>query len=262
MNCGSWTLDCVHFNMSNSTASSKFTGSVFKKSGIPVKVVHGSPEGWITEFRIPLEKKSNAIFKRTIDVMFSILLLLLVFIWILPVIAIMIRLDSKGPVFFLQKRNKRMNRVFTCIKFRTMIPNDECDVLPADVDDKRITRMGRFMRKYYLDELPQLLNVLWGDMSLIGPRPYMMSDNLRYAAVVEHYHIRCRVKPGITGPAQLLGYGGDVSEHSRIIDRSEMDLLYVKNWSVILDLEILFRTFLKAFLNRKINCFRMYNELS
>jgi len=248
--------------MNNSTASSKFTGSVLKKSGVAVNVVHGSPEGWITQFQIPLEKKSNAIFKRTIDVVFSILLLVFVFSWVLPLIAIMIRLDSKGPVFFLQKRNKRMNSVFTCIKFRTMIPNDLSDELPADVDDKRITRMGRFMRKYYLDELPQLLNVLWGDMSLIGPRPYMMSDNLRYAAVVEHYNIRGRVKPGITGPAQLLGYGGAISEHSRIIDRFEMDLLYVKNWSVILDLEILFLTFLKTFLNRKINCFRIYNELS
>lgn len=248
--------------MKNSTASSAFMNSVLTRSDLKVNVIHASQDEW-TNFQIPLEKKSNAFFKRCFDVVLSVLLLLFLFSWMLPLIAIMIRIDSKGPVFFLQKRNKKMNGLFTCIKFRTMVPNEFADVLPAGAEDSRITRMGRILRKYYLDELPQLLNVLWGDMSLIGPRPYMVSDNLRYSVVVQHYHVRCRVKPGITGPAQLLGYGGAVSDHSRIEHRHKMDLLYVRNWSVILDLEIIFRTILKAFLSRKTTCFRIYDhELS
>src|SRR5579875_3680165 len=195
---------------------------------------------------LPLEKKYNLFFKRIFDFVFSSVLILCVFSWLLPVIALLIKIDSKGPVFFLQKRNKKNNDLFTCIKFRTMIVNEQADNLAAVEDDYRITRAGKFLRKNHLDEMPQLLNVCCGDMSLIGPRPYMIVDNQRYEDLIEHYSFRHRIKPGITGPAQLLGYTGNVSDIQKMANRVEMDFFYVKNWSLKLDIQILLHTFFKA----------------
>jgi putative colanic acid biosynthesis UDP-glucose lipid carrier transferase len=193
----------------------------------------------------PLAKKLNLFLKRTVDLVVSSLLILFIFSWLFPIVAILIWIDSKGPVFFLQKRNKKNGEVFTCIKFRTMVVNDEADVLPAYENDHRITRFGRILRNYHIDELPQLFNVLWGDMSLIGPRPHMFTDNQKYSEIFDFYHNRHQVKPGITGLAQVRGYVGATQDDERMKKRVKLDLFYIRHWSPVLDIKIIFLTFLR-----------------
>ena len=196
---------------------------------------------------LPLDKPFNRYCKRAADLTFSFLLLVLLFSWLLPLIALLIKLDSKGPVFFLQKRSGRNNLLFSCIKFRTMIVNHEADIKPAEENDKRITRIGKFLRNYYLDEIPQLLNVLKGDMSLIGPRPHMTSDDQRYKEEIDYYGIRRKVRPGITGLAQVLGFTGPVSDIKKMEKRVQLDIIYVRHWSIAMDVKIFFRTIGKFF---------------
>ena len=196
---------------------------------------------------LPLDKSFNRFCKRAADLTFSFLLLVLLFSWLLPLIALLIKLDSKGPIFFLQKRSGQNNLLFSCIKFRTMIVNHEADIKPAAENDKRITPIGKFLRNYYLDELPQLLNVLKGEMSLIGPRPHMTSDDLRYKDEIEYYEIRRKVRPGITGLAQVLGFTGPVSNIKKMEKRVQLDIIYVRHWSIALDIKIIFRTIGKFF---------------
>jgi len=193
----------------------------------------------------PLSRNVNLIIKRAIDLVTSSLLILFVFSWLFPIVAIVIWFDSKGPVFFFQKRNKKNGKVFTCIKFRTMVVNDEADVLPAYENDHRITSVGKFLRNYHLDELPQLFNVLWGDMSLIGPRPHMFTDNLKYGELFDFYEVRHQVKPGITGLAQVRGFVGATQDDERMKNRVKLDLFYIRHWSPVLDLKIIFLTLLR-----------------
>jgi putative colanic acid biosysnthesis UDP-glucose lipid carrier transferase len=191
----------------------------------------------------PLDKVLNRAIKRAVDMVIALLAIVLVLTWLVPIMAICIKLSSPGPVFFLQRRNKRNGEIFTCIKFRSMVVNKEADILPAAENDPRITKLGRFLRRYYIDELPQFLNVLWGDMSVIGPRPHMISDNLRYGEMVDQYFYRHKVKPGITGLAQVLGYVGNVGEDTqKIKDRVRLDIFYWRHWSLKLDLTVLLRT--------------------
>jgi lipopolysaccharide/colanic/teichoic acid biosynthesis glycosyltransferase len=199
----------------------------------------------LVPFRTPLENKWNLLYKRTIDLVFSTLLIIFLLSWLLPLLIILIKLDSRGAAFFLQKRNKRGGALFTCIKLRTMVLNNEADQLPADIDDRRITKVGKFLRRHHLDELPQLLNVWWGDMSLIGPRPYMISDNIKFEKFVNHYHTRDKVKPGITGLSQVLGLVGPVINNENVIERVIKDIYYINNWTLFLDLKIAYRTFFK-----------------
>jgi putative colanic acid biosynthesis UDP-glucose lipid carrier transferase len=196
------------------------------------------------ELNTPLHKRSNQIIKRFVDIVSSILLLM-IFSWLLPIIAVLIKLDSKGPVFFLQKRNKKNGGVFTCLKFRTMIVNDEADILPAYENDQRVTQFGKLLRKYHFDEIPQLLNVLWGDMSLIGPRPHMFADNARYEEILDFYSQRHMVKPGITGLAQVMGYVGSTEDTEKMKQRVQLDIFYIRHWSPGMDTKIIFRTFLR-----------------
>ena len=140
-----------------------------------------------------------------------------------------------------------VGRMFTCLKFRTMIVNKEADELPAHHNDQRITTIGRMLRRHHLDEWPQLLQVWWGDMSLIGPRPYMVSDNDRYADQIEHYAQRHSVKPGITGLAQSSGHFGYLLNPGEMNERVALDLEYVRNWSLSMDVKILSRTLMMAF---------------
>lgn len=195
----------------------------------------------------PLDIKANRLLKRSIDLAVSSLLLFTVFIVLLPFIALLIRLDSKGPIFFVQKRNKKKGLLFSCIKFRTMVVNEFADVLPAYLNDKRITRVGKYLRRYHLDELPQLLNVWWGDMSLVGPRPYMVSENEKFGRQIRHYPLRHQVKPGITGLAQSSGLFGCLVGSSEMQDRITLDLKYIHTWSFGLDLRILVRTLKMSF---------------
>jgi putative colanic acid biosynthesis UDP-glucose lipid carrier transferase len=196
---------------------------------------------------LPLNVGMNRLFKRSFDIIFSVLIIIGVVSWLMPVIAILIWVESKGPVFFLQKRNKKNGELFTCIKFRSMIINAEADILPASIYDKRITKVGRFLRDHYLDELPQIFNVLLGDMSLVGPRPHMVSDNLKYADQVDYYTYRHNVKPGITGLAQVLGYVGAAEDIQKMKERVSMDIFYQRHWSIKLDIIIMWKTILKPF---------------
>ncbi len=202
---------------------------------------------FITRLQLhPLENDLNRAVKRIIDITVSALVIFFFLSWLIPVISLLIRLDSKGPVFFLQKRNKRRGELFTCIKFRSMVNNADADILPAGKNDLRITRAGRFMRRYHLDELPQFFNVLWGDMSLIGPRPHMVSENVKFDGLIKNYSARHKVKPGLTGLAQVMGYIGETDQLHKMKARVNMDLFYIRNWSVKLDLLILYRTFCKT----------------
>jgi len=197
------------------------------------------------QLQLPLDKLSKRIIKRSGDIILSSFVIVGILSWLIPIMALLIKLDSKGPVFFLQKRNKRGGKIFTCIKFRSMIENEDADLLQATADDERITRLGRFLRNHYLDELPQFFNVFVGDMSFIGPRPHMVSDNNKYEELIEYYDYRHKVKPGITGLSQAMGYVGETKNIQAMRDRVQLDIFYVRHWSLRLDLKILRHTLRK-----------------
>lgn len=194
----------------------------------------------------PFNYRINGIVKRITDIFLSSLIIIFILSWLIPIVAVLIKLNSKGPIFFLQKRNKKNGEVFNCIKFRSMVVNEEADIMPALEDDKRITAIGRFLRRYYIDELPQLFNVFWGDMSLVGPRPHMISDNLRYDFLIKNYAYRHTVKPGITGLSQVMGYTGATADIKKMEKRINMDIFYVRHWSFKLDMFILYKTLFKS----------------
>ena len=166
--------------------------------------------------------------------------------WLLPLLALFIKLDSNGPVFFLQKRVGQNGKLFTCIKFRTMIRNDEADERQAEKDDERITKVGQILRKTNLDELPQFLNVWLGDMSVVGPRPHMLADCIRFSFVISSYSFRSMVRPGITGLAQVNGYHGPTEDYESIIIRYYWDAQYVRKVSLWLDLKLIMATTAKV----------------
>jgi putative colanic acid biosysnthesis UDP-glucose lipid carrier transferase len=195
--------------------------------------------------RLPLDNLYNRILKRIADLFISTIIITAILSWLIPIIALLIKIDSKGPVFFLQKRNKRNGRLFTCIKFRSMVENEDADNLPATADDERITKLGHFLRNHYLDELPQFFNVWIGDMSFIGPRPHMISDNSKYEELIEFYDFRHKVKPGITGLSQVMGYVGETKHLQAMRDRVQLDSFYVRHWSIALDLRIFWHTLRK-----------------
>lgn len=180
--------------------------------------------------------------KRVFDIVFSLLVMLLVFLWLFPIVALLITIDSKGGLFFVQQRNGLNNKVFRCFKFRTMVVNKDADFIAARENDHRITRIGNFLRISGLDELPQLINVLAGDMSIVGPRPHMVNDNLRFEKIAENYNNRTLVKPGITGLAQVNGYKGNTTDDQSIKIRTILDLKYVSKRNFSLDLQIIAAT--------------------
>lgn len=190
----------------------------------------------------PLDQMGNRAAKRCIDWLVATLLIVGVLSWLVPLVGLLIKLSSRGPVFFVQRRVKRGGQLFSCIKFRTMVPNKEADRTPAGENDPRITRLGHFLRRHHIDELPQLFNVWWGDMSLIGPRPYMIRDDQAYSRLVEAYGLRYQVKPGITGLAQSLGYFGLLQDSRHLHERVALDLEYIRDWSARLDWQIAWRT--------------------
>ena len=191
-------------------------------------------------------RKNYLLFKRIIDIVFSFLFIVLVLSWLLPIIAIWIKLDSKGPVFFWQKRTGINGKIFRCLKLRTMILNDDADEKPAEENDQRITRAGRFLRTTNIDELPQMLNVLVGNMSLVGPRPHMLSDCIRFSFVVSSYQFRNLVKPGLTGLAQTKGHYGPAKDYDSIVTRYYWDAEYVKKAGLWLDMKIIGATIIRS----------------
>ena len=188
------------------------------------------------------EKTNYLLFKRIFDISFSICFLLLVGVWLFPIIALLVWLDSRGPIFFVQKRVGKAGRSFNCIKFRTMIVNMEANKKQAEVDDQRITRIGRFLRNSSIDEIPQFINVLVGDMSVVGPRPHMHSDCIRFSRIVVGYKFRNFVKPGITGLAQVKGFRGPAGDFGSIFHRYQYDAFYIRNCNFLLDLRIVRKT--------------------
>ncbi|MBL7738087.1 MAG: sugar transferase [Chitinophagaceae bacterium] len=194
--------------------------------------------------RLVASRRYYLYFKRIADILFSALIILCVLSWLLPLIAIWIKLDSKGPVFFVQRRIGRNGKIFRCFKLRTMIANPEADERPAEDNDERITKAGRFLRKTNMDELPQLFNVLAGDMSLVGPRPHMISDCQRFSSVISSYKFRNLVKPGITGLAQIKGHHGVAKDYTAITQRYYWDAVYIRKANWKLDSKILSATML------------------
>lgn len=191
----------------------------------------------------PLSRFTNALFKRTIDTLASVLFFTVIGFWLFPIIAFLIKIDSKGPVFFIQKRYGFQDKVFNCFKFRTMVINEDSSIKVTTENDSRITRIGKFLRKTSLDELPQFFNVFKGEMSLVGPRPHMLLVDDHYKTKIGRYSIRSMVKPGITGLAQVNGLRGDTGNRDlEMKKRILADTYYVKNWSIALDVGIILKT--------------------
>ncbi len=193
--------------------------------------------------KFPLDYFTNFIIKRSFDILFSLIVLLGICSWLFPIIAILIKLDGPGPVFFLQKRYGYHNEIFNCFKFRTMRTNSDSAQKTTLPNDSRITKIGHFLRKSSLDELPQFINVLLGDMSIVGPRPHMILVDDHFKTKIGRYTLRSNVHPGITGLAQVNGLRGDHGDvNLKMKKRILADTFYVKNWSFVLDLVIILKT--------------------
>jgi exopolysaccharide biosynthesis polyprenyl glycosylphosphotransferase len=193
---------------------------------------------------VSLDELRNRIVKRIFDLFASVTFTVLVLSWLIPIVALFIKLDSKGPVFFIQKRTGRNNKAFGCIKFRSMVVNVEADTKQATRGDARITKVGAFLRKSSIDELPQFLNVIKGEMSLIGPRPHPISLNEKFTVYITKLMSRHYVKPGITGLAQCMGYRGETKDITDMENRYRLDRQYIENWTFWLDLKIIYLTVL------------------
>ncbi len=191
---------------------------------------------------IPLDQPQNQFIKRIFDVVFSTAFLLMTMSWLLPILAIIIKLDSRGPVFFVQLRSGQDNKPFKCLKFRSMKVNIEADAKQATKDDPRITKLGVFLRKSSIDELPQFFNVFLGSMSVIGPRPHMLKHTEEYSKLINTFMGRHYVKPGITGLAQCMGYRGETQTLADMENRVRLDRYYIENWTFWLDIKIIFLT--------------------
>ena len=196
--------------------------------------------------KIPMDEPFNKFVKRSFDIVLSLFIILGILSWLTPLLGLIIKLESKGPVFFKQKRNGLDYQEFFCYKFRSMRPNPEAHLHQVRKGDERITRVGRIIRKTSMDELPQFINVLKGEMSVVGPRPHMVSHTHMYAERIDKFMVRHFVKPGITGLAQVSGYRGEVESDSDIINRVKYDIFYLENWSLFLDLKIVFQTIYNA----------------
>lgn len=201
----------------------------------------------ITIRNIPLDDAELRFFKRVFDIVFSLFLFVCIFSWLFPIIILSIKLSSKGPIFFIQERWGINNKKIACYKFRSMNTSskdiDENGVYQQAVkNDKRVTKVGKFLRKTNLDELPQFINVLKGEMSIVGPRPHPTPLNLMSKSIVNNYSLRHLVKPGISGWAQIHGLRGSTEDPSLMQKRVDFDIWYIENWSFLLDLQIILQT--------------------
>ncbi len=199
--------------------------------------------------KMPLHFQANIILKRIIDIILSLLIIVGILSWLIPLLFIIIKLESKGPLFFIHKRNGVNYGEFWCYKFRSLKVQKEHDKLHVSKEDDRVTKIGRFLRKTSIDELPQFFNVLLGDMSIVGPRPHIPRYTNAYARKIDKYQFvfRHSVRPGITGLAQVRGYRGEVQSDADIIGRIRHDVFYIENWSILMDFKIIFDTFILLF---------------
>ena len=195
----------------------------------------------------PMERNYAKYGKRLFDIVFSLFTILFILSWVVPLIFAMNKLESKGPLFFRQLRNGYNKNLFWCYKFRSMKVNLEANEKMCTKGDSRITKIGAILRKTSIDELPQFINVLLGEMSVVGPRPHMEKHTLEYEKNVDKYLVRHFAKPGITGLAQVKGYRGEIVERQDIVKRTEMDIFYLENWSVIMDIKIILSTIFNSF---------------
>jgi len=191
---------------------------------------------------IPLDDLNSRFIKRLFDILFSSFVILFIISWLFPILCVLIKLSSKGPVFFRQKRTGINNKTFTCLKFRSMCLNDDSDTKQATSGDARINSIGRFLRKSNLDEFPQFFNVFLGQMSVVGPRPHMLKHTEQYSELIEYYRVRHYVKPGITGWAQVNGYRGLTDQLWKMEKRVEYDMVYLENWNLWWDIKIILMT--------------------
>jgi len=197
--------------------------------------------------KLPFEFSENYIIKRFFDIIFSIIVCLFILTWLIPILWVFVKIESKGPLIFSQKREGLDGRKFICYKFRSMKLNTMSDKVHAVENDIRVTGIGSFIRKTSIDELPQFLNVIKGDMSVVGPRPHIPSLSSEYQKDVDDYFKRHAVKPGITGLAQVSGYRGEIKKRSDIKNRVRLDIFYIENWSFLLDIKIILMTVFNVF---------------
>lgn len=190
----------------------------------------------------PLDDVGNRIKKRGVDLTVSFLVIVFILSWLIPLVGLLIFIESGFPIFFKQLRTGKDQIPFRCWKFRSMKSNKEANLKQATLNDERITKLGKFLRKTSLDEFPQFLNVFRGEMSLVGPRPHMVKHTKDYSQVVDEYMVRQFIKPGITGWAQINGYRGEITNAEQIHMRVNKDLWYLENWTLWLDIQILFLT--------------------
>jgi len=201
----------------------------------------------ITARKEPLDDLGNRIKKRIMDIIVSLGVCVFLLSWLVPLVGLLIRIESPGPVFFRQKRTGKNQKDFYCLKFRSMRVNSEADSQQAKATDLRITKIGRFLRRTSLDEFPQFINVLKGEMSIVGPRPHMLKHTEEYGNMVQNYMNRLMIKQGLTGWAQTNGYRGETPELPLMEERIKHDLWYMENWSLKLDLKIIWLTIGQVF---------------
>ncbi len=233
---------------------------------VRVKFVPGTPDSthedfyhmeYLDKFPVvalraePLYHQRNRVKKMIFDILFSSVVIILILSWLTPLIGLLIKLESRGPIFFKQKRTGEDNEPFWCLKFRSMTVNKDSDSVQATKNDARITRIGAFLRKTSLDELPQFFNVFKGEMSIIGPRPHMLKHTEEYGALIDNFMVRHFLKPGITGWAQVNGYRGETKETEAMAKRVEFDIWYMENWSLMLDIKIIFMTIINIIKGEK-----------
>ena len=197
--------------------------------------------------KLPFEFAENFYIKRIFDIFFSLFVCVFLLSWLALILWILVKLESKGPLLFKQKREGINGKEFVCYKFRSMRINMLADKVHATKNDFRVTKIGAFLRKTSMDELPQFINVLLGDMSVVGPRPHLESLSLEYQKEVDDYLKRHIVKPGITGLAQVSGYRGEIKKTSDIKNRVRFDIFYIENWSFFLDIKIIIKTIFNVF---------------
>ena len=195
------------------------------KKSMVMEVMESIP--LLTVRREPLQSAYNRFLKRTFDIFFSLVILLTIYPILYIVVGIMIKLSSPGPILFKQKRTGLYGHDFECFKFRTMKVNAQADTLQAVKNDPRKTRIGDFLRRTNLDEFPQFVNVLLGDMSVVGPRPHMLKHTEQYSALIDKYMVRHLVKPGVTGWAQVTGYRGETKTLEQMEGRVKRDVWYI-----------------------------------
>jgi putative colanic acid biosynthesis UDP-glucose lipid carrier transferase len=233
---------CVRFRIVPSV-------SVFLEKGMTLD--HYADLSIFSARRDPLEDVGNRVKKRLFDVMISVFVIVFILSWLYPLLSLLIKISSKGPVIFTQLRSGISDQPFYCMKFRTMQLNNQSEHIQASKNDSRVTWIGAILRKTSLDEFPQFINVLLGDMSVVGPRPHMLKHTAEFSQMTEHYMVRHLLKPGITGWAQVNSFRGEIKHPDQLKDRISSDLWYLQNWSLLLDIKIVAMTFLRVFVGDK-----------